>query len=173
MAKVNFSTFNNLKSTSRKKMENAFNIIYKEYSYLIFYVALKIVKDNDLAHEITNETFMKFFINKDLIDGHKNIKYYLVTTAKNLSLNHIKKQERIVELHDNFSYEINVSNDFNNYIDKFKDFLNEEELELIIYHLLYDFTFKEIAKEKHTSINVISSKYQRAILKVKKHYKGE
>lgn len=173
MANINFSIFNNLKSSSKEKMENAFNIVYKEYSYLVFYVSLKIVKDNDLALEITNETFTNFYINLNNINGHKNIKYYLVTTAKNLSINFLKKQERIVELHDNFAYEMNASNDFNCYIEKFKDFLNEDELELIIYHLLYDFTFKEIAKEKNVTTSVISSKYQRAILKVKKHYKGE
>ena len=57
---------------------------------------------------------------------------------------------------------------------KFKSFLDEEEVELIILHLLYDFTFAYIAKEKNVSINVVSSKYRRAIKKVKKHYgKGD
>ena len=32
---------------------------------------------------------------------------------------------------------------------------------------------KEIAKDKSTTVDVISSRYRRAILKVKQHYKGE
>ena len=59
------------------------------------------------------------------------------------------------------------------YIEKFKDFLSKEEVDLIVLHLLYDFTFKEIAKDKSTTVDVISSRYRRAILKVKQHYKGE
>ena len=171
MAKITFLTLNNLKSTSKEVVENAFNIVYKEYSYLVFYVILQIVKDNDLALELTNETFTNFFINKNNINSSKNVKYYLVTTGKNLAINRMKKDSRIIELGDNYTYELNKTDDFKSYIEKFKDFLNQEEIDLIVYHLLYDFSFKEIAKSKEVSINVISSKYKRAIDKIKKYYK--
>lgn len=171
MAKISFLTLNNLKSTSKEVVENAFNIVYKEYSYLVFYVILQIVKDNDLALELTNETFTNFFINKDNINSSKNVKYYLVTTGKNLAINRMKKDSRIVELSDNYTYELNKTDDFKSYIEKFKEFLNKEEIDLIVYHLLYDFSFKEIARNKNVSINVISSKYKRAIDKIKKYYK--
>ena len=171
MAKITFLTLNNLKSTSKEVVENAFNIVYKEYSYLVFYVVLQIVKDNDLALELTNETFTNFFINKDNINSSKNVKYYLVTTGKNLAINRMKKDSRIIELSDNYTYELNKTDDFKSYIEKFKEFLNKEEIDLIVYHLLYDFSFKEIARNKNVSINVISSKYKRAIDKIKKYYK--
>lgn len=171
MAKISFLTLNNLKSTSKEVVENAFNIVYKEYSYLVFYVILQIVKDNDLALELTNETFTNFFINKDNINSSKNVKYYLVTTGKNLAINRMKKDSRIIELSDNYTYELNKTDDFKSYIEKFKEFLNKEEIDLIVYHLLYDFSFKEIARNKNVSINVISSKYKRAIDKIKKYYK--
>ena len=171
MAKISFLTLNNLKSTSKEVVENAFNIVYKEYSYLVFYVILQIVKDNDLALELTNEAFTNFFINKDNINSSKNVKYYLVTTGKNLAINRMKKDSRIVELSDNYVYEEKKTDDFDTYIEKFKEFLNKEEIDIIVYHLLYDFSFKEIARNKNVSINVISSKYKRSIDKIKKYYK--
>lgn len=171
MAKIAFLTLNNLKSPSKDVVEKAFNIVYKEYSYLVFYVIFQIVKDNDLALELTNETFTNFFINKDNIKSSKNIKYYLVTTGKNLAINKMKKDSRIIELNDNYTYEESINDDFNSYIEKFKEFLTKEEIDLIVYHLLYDFSFKEIAKSKQTTVNVISSKYKRTIDKIKKHYK--
>ena len=171
MAKITFLTLNNLKSPSKDVVEKAFNIVYKEYSYLVFYVIFQIVKDNDLALELTNETFTNFFIIKDNIKFSKNIKYYLVTTGKNLAINKIKKDSRIIELNDNYTYEESMTDDFNSYIEKFKEFLTKEEIDLIVYHLLYDFSFKEIAKSKQTTVNVISSKYKRTIDKIKKHYK--
>lgn len=171
MAKISFLTLNNLKSTSKEVVENAFNIVYKEYSYLVFYVILQIVKDNDLALELTNEAFTNFFINKDNINSSKNVKYYLVTTGKNLAIIRMKKDSRIVELSDNYAYEEKKTDDFDTYIEKFKEFLNKEEIDVIVYHLLYDFSFKEIARNKNVSINVISSKYKRAIDKIKKYYK--
>ena len=62
MAKITFLTLNNLKSSSKDVMEKAFNIVYEQYSYLVFYVIYQIVKDNDLTLELTNETFMNFFM---------------------------------------------------------------------------------------------------------------
>ena len=64
--------------------ESAFNEIYNEYSYLVYYISLKIVKDNDLALEITNECFYQLFKNRFNLDNNKNLKYYLTTISKNI-----------------------------------------------------------------------------------------
>ena len=171
MKKISNKVINNLFSTNKEVVEESFNVIYNEFSYLIYYLSLKIVKDESMACEITNETFMMFFINKDRIDINRNLKYYLTSTAKNLSINYLNKINKLEPLNDNISvFNTNVDH-FNEYIEKFKDFLDEQEIDLIVLHLLYDFTFKEIAKEKNVSINVITSKYNRAIKKVRKHYK--
>ena len=50
---------------------------------------------------------------------------------------------------------------------------NEYEIDLVVLHLLYDYSFKEIAKQYNVSTSVISSKYRRTIKKVKQYYKGE
>lgn len=161
-----------LKSNNPKDIEDSFNIIYNEYSYLVYYISLKILKDTDLAKEVTNETFMNFYMNKENISSYKNIKYYLTVTCKNLSLNNLSKLNRYEQLNDNISYEIK-NDDYQTYIDKFKEFLSEDELELIVLHLIYGFTFKEISYEKNLSINIISSKYNRTIKKIRKYYKEE
>lgn len=161
-----------LKSSSKQVMERAFNDIYQEYKLLVYFVSFDILKNQEDAKDITNETFMQFFINKNKIRNYKKIKYYLLTTCKNLSINLLKKNNKYEQL-DNEIACFDQKNEFNTYIDKFKEYLNEEELELIIYKFLYDFTFKDIAKEKGVSIDSISSKYKRTLGKVKKHYKGE
>lgn len=171
MGKINFKVLYDLKSPNREIMEKAFNIIYKEYSYLIYYVSLKIVKDNETAKDITNETFFKMYANRDNIDSEKNLKYYLTTISKNLSLNYLNKIKNEEELNENITYTTDNHDHFNDYIEKFKEFLNEEEIDLIIYHLLYGFTFKDIALMKEVSVDVVSSKYRRTIVKIRKYYK--
>lgn len=161
-----------LKSSSKQVMERAFNDIYQEYKLLVYFVSFDILKNQEDAKDITNETFMQFFINKNKIRNCKKIKYYLLTTCKNLSINLLKKNNKYEQL-DNEIACFDQKNEFNTYIDKFKEYLNEEELELIIYKFLYDFTFKDIANEQGVSIDSISSKYKRTLDKVKKHYKGE
>ncbi|MCH5171218.1 MAG: sigma-70 family RNA polymerase sigma factor [Erysipelotrichales bacterium] len=170
MAKISSRTLNRLKSPSKEKMENAFNTIYKEYSYLVYYISLKIVKDKEIAKDITNETFLNFFDKKNYIKNVKSIKSYLTTTSKNLSLNHLIDQERKVPFNEEVAEEQRYD-DFESYISKFKEYLDEEEIDLIVYHLLYDFSFKDIARINNTTTNAISSKYRRAIIKVRKHFK--
>ncbi len=161
-----------LKSSSKQVMERSFNDIYQEYKLLVYFVSFDILKNQEDAKDITNETFMQFFINKNKIRNYKKIKYYLLTICKNLSINLLKKNNKYEQL-DNEIACFDQKNEFNTYIDKFKEYLNEEELELIIYKFLYDFTFKDIANEQGVSIDSISSKYKRTLDKVKKHYKGE
>jgi len=126
MKKINNKTLYALKSSSRKVMEDAFNMIYQEYVYLIFYVSLKIVKNNVVAEDITNETFMQFYLNKDRLNENKNLKYYLVYIAKNLSLNYIDKQQKETILAETIDIQSTSTNDFKSYLQKFKNFLNEE-----------------------------------------------
>lgn len=170
MAKITSRTLNKLKSTSQSKMENAFNMIYEEYSYLVYYISLKIVKDKEVAKDITNETFLKFFDKKNSLKNIESVKSYLTITSKNLSLNYLTDQNRIVPL-DEEPIEESKYDDFEHYISKFKEYLNEDEIDLIVYHLLYGFSFKDIALKNNTTVNVVSSKYRRAIIKVRKHFK--
>lgn len=170
MAKITSKTLKRLKSPSHSVMESAFNAIYKEYSYLVYYVSLKIVKDKEIARDVTNETFLKFFDKKNYLKNVNSVKSYLATTSKNLSLNYLVSQEKIVLLNEDIEEE-SKQDDFESYIAKFKEYLDEEEVDLIIYHLLYDFSFKEIALKNNTTTNAVSSKYRRAIIKVRKHFK--
>ena len=60
------------------------------------------------------------------------------------------------------------------YIEEFKKFLSIEEVEIIVDHLVFEYTFKEIAASRGVSLFAISSKYKRAIDKLKKYYeRGE
>lgn len=178
MEKIKAKTLNNLKSPSREKAERAFEEIYREYSYLVYYISLKIVRRREIACEVTNESFLRFFENRDNIKSGKNIKYYLVVTAKNLSLNALKKEHLSVcsdfleEKRENKEEE-DGKDEFADYVEKFRSFLSEEEIELVVLHLLYGFKFREIAADKRVGINAVSSKYKRTLDKIKSHYKGE
>lgn len=170
--KISAKIIKDLRSASHEKMEQAFEAIYKEYSYLVYYLSLRIVRRNSVAQELTNETFLQLYRHRNSLDGDKNIKYYLTTTVKNLSLNHVKHQKSELPLDESISYEPVISDDdFASYIHKFKEYLTEEEVELVVLHLFYDFSFREIAKEKSVSVNAVSSKFKRTLDKLKKHYK--
>lgn len=172
MNKISTKVLNDLQSPLRKNVEQAFNIIYSEYSFLVYYISLRIVRNKDIAQDITNETFLKFFQNRLNINKRKNVKYYIVSVAKNLSINFINSESHLCSLEMEVET-YDKKDSFQEYLDKFSDFLNKEELDLIVFHLLYDYSFKEISKIKNTTTSSISSKYRRAIVKIKKHCKKE
>lgn len=170
MKKMTYRILKDLSSSNRKVMEDAFNTIYDAYKYLVFYIALQYVKEKETAEDVTNETFMQFYAHKEHIKQPSQIKSYLARISKNLALNaaiaSLKRRESLSQM----AVEEDRPDDFATYLAKFSSFLKEEEVDLIILHLLYGFTFREIAQEKQVTVDVISSKYKRALDKVRKHY---
>jgi len=155
-------------------MERAFESLYNKYSGLLLYLSMQIVKRRDIAEEIVNDTFLKFFNNIHKIDYNRNIKYWLCRAAKNASMDYLKVLNNQVTLSNEFVMNCPDEHHRSNYHDtimKFKSFLDENELDIVVLHIIFQCTFKEIAIEKNVSINVISGKYKRAIEKIKKHYK--
>lgn len=166
-----------LRSKNRKVVEDAFEEVYYQYYKLLYYIAIKILNDSEKASDIVNDVFLAFFNNIKKIDLYKNIKYYLVTATKNSCLNELKKQKLKVEYDDEIINQVidhKESKVWEEYIEEFKKFLSIEEVEIIVDHLVFEYTFKEIAAIRGVSLFAISSKYKRAIDKLKKYYeRGE
>lgn len=114
---------------------------------------------------------MAFFNHLDEIDLNKNIKYYLVTSAKNASLNHLKKKKENIIYDQELIYKSQDNNkSWNDIVEYFKEILSEDELNICVMKLIYNYKFIDIAKEENISINTITSKYYRALEKIKKYY---
>lgn len=166
-----------LRSSNSKIVEEAFEEVYYQYYKLLYYIAIKMLNDSEKASDIVNDVFLTFFNNIRKIDLTKNIKYYLVTATKNTCLNEIKKQKNKYVYDDEFINQVPANKKdkvWIDFIEQFKKYLNQEELEIIIDHLVFNYTFKEIAKYRNVSLFAISSKYKRTIDKLKKYYeRGE
>lgn len=164
-----------IRNNNREQLDEAFNIIYNKYHKLVKFIAYRIVKNEEVVEDITQDTFINFF-NNLTITKIRNIKYWLTTTARNLSLNYINSHAyKKVTYNDEVIYEFihhySSSDDIKEKLNELKKILTSEELEIIYLHLIFNYTFKEIANEKNVSINSISSKYSRAIKKFKKYFK--
>ena len=97
---VNTKVIENLK----KRNERAFNIVYKKYYRLVYYVAFDILHDASAAEEVMQETFIKLMSNIESYQDNGQFKKYITTIAKNLALNEYKKRKRYetVPLEDSF-----------------------------------------------------------------------
>ena len=162
----------NLTSPNKDLVDDSFTKIYEEYKLLVYYVSFEITQNKSDSEDILNETFLKFYENRFTIKKAKGIKYFLVTTSKNLSINLVKRNSKTDLIEDDEVFSESDDNSFlDDYLKEFAKILNQEELDLIVYHLIYDFSFKEIGEMKNETVNAISGKYRRALAKLKEKYK--
>lgn len=152
-----------LRSKEKNKIEKVFNEIYKKYIKLVYFIVAQYVDDQLDIEELCNDVFLNFFNHLDKIKV-RSIKFYLATSAKNTSLNFIKKnKDKYVPL----EREVIVS-EKNKIICTFlNDYLDEEERMIIFEHLYLNKSLRLIAKENNYNPNTLKSRYRRILLKLK------
>ena len=70
MEKISYSVLKKLCSKSEEEMNKSFNLIFEKYRYLVYYVSFDILKSEDEAKDIVNETFLKMY-EKDPMSSKK------------------------------------------------------------------------------------------------------
>lgn len=162
-----------LKEYSRRgdadKLDSLFTKLYHEYSGLVGFVVSRYISSEDIIRSIINESFLKLFENRDEVT---NIKYYLVTIAKNQAINEAKWQKKILPFDETMDkgYEPQTysSIEYQLTIKRLREIIEEEDLKIILSHLVEDRTFAEIAKEMNSKENTIKTRYSRALKKIRK-----
>jgi RNA polymerase sigma-70 factor (ECF subfamily) len=156
-----------LSSSNHDVVNEAFEEIYKKYYKLVCFVSGKYLLNNLDIEDVAYDSFMSLYLHRQ--DVH-DIKYYLLTTCKNKSINLAKKLSPIGELDED-----NLSSDHSSYhssymelISLMKKILNEEDVEIITSHVLEGISLKQIAQKKNISLNTIKSRYSRGLKKVNK-----
>ena len=78
--------------------EEEFEKIYIRYFNDVFLFLKKLSKDENIAEEITSETFFKAMRSIDSFRGETDIRVWLCQIAKNCYFSHVKKQQRVVDI---------------------------------------------------------------------------
>ena len=149
--------------------EIIFEEIYKEFHGLITYIVSKYEKNMLNVEEIVDDVFYNLYraiIKKEI----NNIKYYLVKTAKNKTLDYFKKKQIDIIYDDEIILsEISVDDKskYNETIYEMNKVLSEYEINIIILHEVYNYSFKELSKKYNKPFSSINTTYHRAIRKFK------
>ena len=141
------------------------------YADKLIYFINNIINDINVAEDIMMDCFVEILCRKLKFVDEKNFKAYIYKTAKNKSINYIKKNKNIVKNdYDNFVDEQNNSIYFNEtknallkIISSFKP-LYKTVLYLYIFE---EMNLEEIAKILEKSIRQVSNIKYRAIKKLK------
>lgn len=162
-----------LKSNDPKKLESTFNYFFNKYKNLVIFVSSSYLKNKEDALDVTQDTFVQFIKNSKFVIS--SVKSYLTKTARNLSLNLLKSKSKVFLSGDedelNYLNNLNEENhneDFILLLSSMKNVLSDDDIKIVLMHLVFGYTFLEISKKLNTNEKTINSKYYRALKKVNK-----
>ena len=159
-----------INSNEKKDLEFVFEEIYYLYYKLIYFCISTFIDNHQDIEELVDDVFVNFYNNINKRE-FTSIKYYLTTSAKNISLNFLRNNKNKKYILDETAVYTHVENSLNNdceIITKLQEFLTEEELYILLEHNIYGKKLVQLAEE--FSINSVNMrvKYYRIIKKCKK-----
>ena len=79
-----------IKSTDR----DDFRLVYDANYHLLVQVIMHIVYNLEVAEDLTQEAFERFYVKNMTFPSEDDAKYWLIRVAKNLALNHVRRSKR-------------------------------------------------------------------------------
>ncbi|MEG0529048.1 MAG: sigma-70 family RNA polymerase sigma factor [Bacilli bacterium] len=155
--------------------EESFNEFYEALKRPVFYNILSYVQNYEIAEDILQDTFVQFLNSLSKVKKEKDIAGYIFTISRNLSLNHLNKNKKIVQNEEYLDiYASSADNtreeiEHNELLDKIKLILKSDEYQILVLHIMNELSFKEISKLLNIPIGTLTWKYQEAIKKVQAH----
>ncbi len=122
------------------------------------------------AEDCLHDVFIKVFERASGYQRGTNGRAWLLQIAKNTALDCLKKGRR-VDYVDNFP-DVAVSPPVDTPVfDAINQALDEEERQIVIFHVLWGYKHREIAQRLGLPTGTVTSKYKRALQKLKRYIK--
>ncbi len=156
----------------KNRKEQSFRDVYNSYNRLVYYIAFTILKNKEEAEEAMQDTFVRLMETIDSYQDQGKFKQYITKMAKSIAIDRYRKQKRSTSdpYDDNtMTEETDTTADV---LLTLEMTLDKDEAYIATLHIVYDFTFREIAEDMNESLGVIQAKYYKAMQKLRKYYKG-
>ncbi len=161
----------------QKGDKNAFTVLYRKYNKLIYTIAYRYLKNNEMSEDIVQHTFLKLWETKSLLQENMSIRNYLYTLAKNQVLNEIRNHTTAIEknynlLQDKSEIEDSLSKHIEDkdMIEVFRSILRElphRQQQVCSYRLEKGLSIVEVAEKMKISIPTVKSLYQMGIKSIR------
>ncbi len=155
---------------SGKDADYAFTQLYERYEKHLYRFCLALTADRDFANDIFQETFVNFMNNLDPAKQNINVRSYLMKTAKNIYLNHRRKDifMQDIEIPELIDDDNSDEEEIYNLILRAIDMLEEKYRIPFILREFEDISYKEIGEIIGLSWSGAQSRVLRAKEKILK-----
>ncbi|MGE8293859.1 MAG: RNA polymerase sigma factor, partial [Sphingobacterium sp.] len=93
------------------KDKDAFETIYKAYFRKLYTLSFRYVRNEAIAEELTNDVFMMLWENAGKLAINQSLGAYLSRSVINLSLTHLKKNQRLLDRNNDYIKNLDLTDD--------------------------------------------------------------
>ena len=141
-----------------------FDNIYEEYFDRVYYKVLSVVKNDDDAEDICQETFISVYKNLSKFREESNIYTWIYRIAINKTYDFFKKRKLEFEINDEvLSLPEDINFDTKVILEEKLKLISEKEREIVILKDVYGYKLKEIAEIKNMNLSTVKSVYYKAL----------
>ena len=141
-----------------------FDNIYEEYFARVYYKVLSVVKNDDDAEDICQETFISVYKNLSKFREESNIYTWIYRIAINKTYDFFKKRKIEFEINDDvLSLPEDVNFDTKVILQEKLKLISDKEREIVILKDIYGYKLKEIAEMKNMNLSTVKSVYYKAL----------
>lgn len=164
-------------------MKIKFKIAYDECKDSIYGYLLYMTKDVGLTEDLSQETFLKMYLNMSRFKGESSIKTWALKIARNTFLTYARKKQPVLldeqELELEASFYINepeenvLHKEREEQIRKIMMTLKEQDRTILLLRDYEELNYEEIAQILSISVEVLKSRLYRARQKFRKLYQED
>lgn len=162
------------------KMANGNKEAFKEFYQLtntsVYTFSLSILKNIPDAEDITQTIYLNLFGSVGKYKAKGKPMAWILTMVKNLCYDKIRKDSHTEPLHDFQDFKINITTyrtiDNKLLAEACLNILPDEERNILILHIVSGLKYREISELLQIPIGTVTSKYIRALDKIKKQIQG-
>ena len=141
-----------------------FDNIYEEYFDRVYYKVLSVVKNDDDAEDICQETFISVYKNLSKFREESNIYTWIYRIAINKTYDFFKKRKLEFEINDDvLSLPEDINFDTKVIIEEKLKLISEKEKEIVVLKDIYGYKLKELAEMKNMNLSTVKSVYYKAL----------
>jgi RNA polymerase sigma-70 factor (ECF subfamily) len=150
----------------------AFEMLILKYQSKLFATVLNVVKNRELAEDITQDAYLKAYQKLDTLKNRDQFYAWLKRIALNLALNHFERAKRVVDVEneeDETSYferipdgdspeELLVKDELKKYVRHFVDALPDKLRVVVVLREIEDMSYEEISAVMNIPIGTVRSR---------------
>jgi RNA polymerase sigma-70 factor (ECF subfamily) len=147
--------------------ESSFDLLYHETKKSVYLSIYAIVKEKNTIEDLMQDTYMKAIKSLDYYTLGTNFKAWISRIARNNALNYVKRKNREEIIDSDERPDVFGTTSENYFLDFATRSLTEIEKDIVIYKIVLDLKFREIAEVMELPLGTVYWNYKNAINKMK------